>query len=42
MMTYQILGAAMIISGIILLFWVVRLIDRYENKDRYELEEDNE
>lgn len=42
MMTYQILGAAMIISGIILLFWLVRLIDRYENKDRYELEEDNE
>lgn len=41
-MTYQILGAAMIISGIILLFWLVRLIDRYENKDRYELEEDNE
>lgn len=40
MMTYQIIGAAMIVSGMILLVVLVHLIEKYENKDRYELEED--
>lgn len=40
MMTYQIIGAAMIITGTILLVIIVRLIEKYENIDRYETEED--